>query len=70
VLHIPGGPLEKIDEATWRHAWELKVFGYIKTLTAMTLFKSMRDRANMTGTMLPRTIVPKMLELRLFGSLV
>jgi NAD(P)-dependent dehydrogenase (short-subunit alcohol dehydrogenase family) len=26
---IPGGPLDQIDEATWRHAWELKVFGYI-----------------------------------------
>lgn len=26
---IPGGSLEAIDEATWRHAWELKVFGYI-----------------------------------------
>jgi NAD(P)-dependent dehydrogenase (short-subunit alcohol dehydrogenase family) len=26
---IPGGALDKIDEATWRHAWELKVFGYI-----------------------------------------
>lgn len=26
---IPGGSLEKIDEAPWRHAWELKVFGYI-----------------------------------------
>jgi hypothetical protein len=26
---IPGGPLAAIDEATWRHAWELKVFGYI-----------------------------------------
>jgi short-subunit dehydrogenase len=26
---IPGGSLDKIDEATWRHAWELKVFGYI-----------------------------------------
>ena len=26
---IPGGSLEKIDETTWRHAWELKVFGYI-----------------------------------------
>jgi NADP-dependent 3-hydroxy acid dehydrogenase YdfG len=21
---IPGGSLEKIDEATWRHAWELR----------------------------------------------
>jgi NAD(P)-dependent dehydrogenase (short-subunit alcohol dehydrogenase family) len=26
---IPGGPLSVIDEATWRHAWDLKVFGYI-----------------------------------------
>src|SRR5205823_5058521 len=26
---IPGGPLSRIDEATWRHAWDLKVFGYI-----------------------------------------
>ena len=26
---IPGGSIDKIDEATWRHAWELKVLGYI-----------------------------------------
>jgi NAD(P)-dependent dehydrogenase (short-subunit alcohol dehydrogenase family) len=26
---IPGGSIDKIDEVTWRHAWELKVFGYI-----------------------------------------
>jgi NAD(P)-dependent dehydrogenase (short-subunit alcohol dehydrogenase family) len=26
---IPGGSLDRIDEATWRHAWDLKVFGYI-----------------------------------------
>jgi NAD(P)-dependent dehydrogenase (short-subunit alcohol dehydrogenase family) len=26
---IPGGSLDKIDEPTWRHAWDLKVFGYI-----------------------------------------
>ena len=26
---IPGGTLARIDEAAWRHAWELKVFGYI-----------------------------------------
>ena len=26
---IPGGTLEALDEAKWRHAWELKVFGYI-----------------------------------------
>ena len=26
---IPPGDIGEIDEATWRHAWELKVFGYI-----------------------------------------
>src|ERR1019366_9028015 len=26
---VPGGSLEAVDEATWRHAWGLKVFGYI-----------------------------------------
>ncbi len=26
---IPGGPLHRIDEARWREAWDLKVFGYI-----------------------------------------
>jgi len=26
---IPAGSLDKIDEATWRHAWDLKVFGFI-----------------------------------------
>jgi len=26
---IPGGTLETIDEAKWRHAWELKVFGFV-----------------------------------------
>jgi 3-oxoacyl-[acyl-carrier protein] reductase len=26
---IPGGTLEEIDEARWRTAWDLKVFGYI-----------------------------------------
>src|SRR3954470_13942043 len=26
---IPGGTLETIDEAKWRHAWELKMFGFL-----------------------------------------
>jgi NAD(P)-dependent dehydrogenase (short-subunit alcohol dehydrogenase family) len=26
---IPGGTLDRIDEPTWRHAWDLKVFGFI-----------------------------------------
>src|SRR5437016_7449753 len=36
---IPGGSIDKIDEATWRHAWELKVSGYInltRTIYAQT----------------------------------
>jgi NAD(P)-dependent dehydrogenase (short-subunit alcohol dehydrogenase family) len=26
---IPGGTIETLDEGKWRHAWELKVFGFI-----------------------------------------
>jgi NAD(P)-dependent dehydrogenase (short-subunit alcohol dehydrogenase family) len=26
---IPGGTLQEVDEARWREAWDLKVFGYI-----------------------------------------
>lgn len=26
---IPGGDLARVDESTWRRAWDLKVFGYI-----------------------------------------
>src|SRR5579885_2001338 len=26
---IPGGNLEQVDEARWREAWDLKLFGYI-----------------------------------------
>jgi NAD(P)-dependent dehydrogenase (short-subunit alcohol dehydrogenase family) len=26
---IPGGDLLKVDEATWRKAWDLKLFGYV-----------------------------------------
>jgi NAD(P)-dependent dehydrogenase (short-subunit alcohol dehydrogenase family) len=33
---IPGGSLHSIDEETWRHAWDLKVFGYIN-LTRLLL---------------------------------
>src|SRR6185437_16200227 len=32
---IPGGSIDKIDEATWRHAWELKVFGYVNLTRAI-----------------------------------
>lgn len=32
---IPRGDVETIDEARWREAWNLKVFGYINTTRAM-----------------------------------
>jgi len=32
---IPGGSIDKIDEATWRHAWDLKVFGFINLTRAV-----------------------------------
>jgi NAD(P)-dependent dehydrogenase (short-subunit alcohol dehydrogenase family) len=32
---IPGGDLLKVDEATWRSAWDLKVFGYINLSRAV-----------------------------------
>jgi NAD(P)-dependent dehydrogenase (short-subunit alcohol dehydrogenase family) len=39
---IPGGTLESLDDAKWRHAWELKVFGYINLTRA--LFGAMKAR--------------------------
>jgi NAD(P)-dependent dehydrogenase (short-subunit alcohol dehydrogenase family) len=32
---IPGGRLEYVDEATWRAAWDVKVFGYINLTRAV-----------------------------------
>jgi 3-oxoacyl-[acyl-carrier protein] reductase len=32
---IPGGTIEAIDEERWRHAWDLKVFGYINMTREM-----------------------------------
>jgi NAD(P)-dependent dehydrogenase (short-subunit alcohol dehydrogenase family) len=31
---IPGGDLQAVDEARWRQAWDLKVFGYINLCRA------------------------------------
>ena len=39
---IPGGNLEEIDEARWRQAWDLKVFGYVNL--ARAYFAQMRSR--------------------------
>ena len=41
---IPGGSIDKIDEPIWRHAWELKVFGYIN-LTRM-IYAQMKARGH------------------------
>ena len=43
---IPGGRLEEVDEATWRAAWDLKVFGYINLSREM--FKRMAARGSGT----------------------
>ena len=39
---IPGGNLDAIDEARWRTAWELKVFGYINM--TRRFYALMRER--------------------------
>lgn len=39
---IPGGNLEEIDEARWRQAWDLKVFGYVNLCRAY--FGLMKER--------------------------
>ena len=41
---IPGGAIDKIDEPTWRHAWELKVFGYINLTRA--IYAQMKARGH------------------------
>ena len=49
---IPGGDLDTVDEATWRTAWDLKVFGFINMTRAYA--QAMRARGagvivNVTG---------------------
>jgi NAD(P)-dependent dehydrogenase (short-subunit alcohol dehydrogenase family) len=41
---IPGGSVEAIDEARWRDAWDLKVFGYIN-MTREVLPAMMRRKS-------------------------
>jgi hypothetical protein len=43
---IPGGRLTDIDEATWRAAWDLKVFGYINL--TRSLLPAMQARSSGT----------------------
>jgi NADP-dependent 3-hydroxy acid dehydrogenase YdfG len=52
---IPGGSLEKVDEATWRHAWELKVFGYIN-LTRLVHADMKSRNSGVTSTSLARLV--------------
>ncbi|MDB5874725.1 MAG: short-chain dehydrogenase/reductase [Ramlibacter sp.] len=39
---IPGGALDQVSEERWRHAWELKVFGYINL--TREVYAAMRER--------------------------
>jgi len=41
---IPAGSLDQVDERAWRHAWDLKVYGYID-LTRL-VYARMRERGN------------------------
>ncbi len=55
---IPGGDLQSIDEARWREAWDLKVFGYINMTRAF--LAAMEERGsgvivNVTGLAADRT---------------
>lgn len=50
---IPGGTIEDIDDATWRAAWDLKVFGYIAMTRAFFTRMKARGRGviiNVIGT--------------------
>src|SRR5581483_3703217 len=49
---IPGGDLLQVDEARWRTAWDLKVFGYINLSRAYYAAMQVRGRGvivNVTG---------------------
>lgn len=55
---IPGGDVEAVDEATWRTAWDLKVFGYINLCRAA--YGAMRENGggvivNVTGLAADKT---------------
>ncbi len=39
---IPAGRLDEVDEATWRRAWDLKVFGYVNM--TRRVYAAMRAR--------------------------
>jgi NAD(P)-dependent dehydrogenase (short-subunit alcohol dehydrogenase family) len=41
---IPGGDLLKVDEDTWRRAWDLKLFGYINLTRAVYAGMKQRGR--------------------------
>ena len=45
---IPGGSIESVDDAAWRHAWELKVFAYINLTRKMFV----RMKARKAGVIL------------------
>jgi NAD(P)-dependent dehydrogenase (short-subunit alcohol dehydrogenase family) len=50
---IPGGDLQKVDEESWRRAWDLKVFGYINLTRQVYARMKARGRGvivNIIGT--------------------
>jgi NAD(P)-dependent dehydrogenase (short-subunit alcohol dehydrogenase family) len=58
---IPAGDVQGVDEARWREAWDLKVFGYINMTRAF--LEAMEKRGsgvivNVTGLAADRTVSP------------
>jgi 3-oxoacyl-[acyl-carrier protein] reductase len=41
---IPGGSIDQIDEAKWRHAWDLKLLGYVNMTREMLANMRARSR--------------------------
>ena len=60
---IPGGDIASINEALWRHAWELKVFGYINLTREMMARMKSRSKgvivniAGMAGVLHPSNYI-------------
>src|SRR3954468_13276945 len=52
---IPGGDLQRVDEETWRRAWDLKVFGYINLTRAV--YAKMKARAQAPSSSVKGVIV-------------
>ena len=51
---IPGGDLLKVDEETWRKAWDLKLFGYINLTRAVYAAMRKKKRGVIVNVLRPK----------------